>query len=238
MRWLLAPVYWIGIALFVVSGPAETEAREHPKPGHGIGAAPSASYDAWLRLPERSLPDHREIRLAKRGIKIGKIIDFFSGNKSDTRLSGSSSASGRNNRLMQYVRTLGIRGLMTYALLFMFPLLLLVAAYRFLRSLLRGLFVSVRDAEVIDARMTRAGTFRPIVLFEDRSGTAYRALAEFETRKDPRGSLAAVEISGGKVRVVRARRGLGGLICYILGPILLSILTLMAAYYLDTTSVG
>ena len=176
-----------------------------------------------------------DVRFAKRGVKIGKIISFFRGKGGGSLRGGSTTGGGGNNAaLSQRLKAIGIRGFLIYGLIFLIPLLLLIAAYRFFRCLLRGLFVTVRDAEIIDARMTRDGKFRPIVLFEDRNGQPFRAVAQFETRKDPRGGDAAVEISGGQVRVVPFRRRLGGVIAYVFGPAVLAFVTLIVAYFLDT----
>ena len=203
---------------------------------HGNGSV-GMKETTWLRLPQTGVErEFTSFQVAKRGIKIGKILDFFRGEKREG-LRNSDRADGTTSGgagLARVLRGIGIRGLLIYGLLFLTPVLLLVAAIRFIRLLLRGMFLSVRDAEIVDARLTQEGKYRPIVAFEDKAGQLQHAFANFETRKDPRGDWAAAELSGKTVRIVKSRRSFAGCIGYVLTPIVLSAAVLFAAYYLDT----
>ena len=98
---------------------------------------------------------------------------------------------------------------------------------RFIRSLIRGVFVRSYRALVVDVRMTDRGRYRPIVAFEHRSGQVYRVLAPFEMRRDPEGREMGVEVSGSRVTVVQHRRGFFGALLGWLLPMLLAFTCMM-----------
>lgn len=236
MRLFLSTALFTGLVLLLSFAPFDAEARSHdPRQSLStqldIGTGQPAQ---WFGLPYAAdHTTHTSVQIAKRGIKIGKVIDFFRGRRSGS-LRGLEGGRTSTSGLSKALRGLGIRGIAVYGLLFLIPVLLFIALFRFLRSMLRGVFVSVRDAEIVDARLTSTGKYRPIVMFEDRKGQMYQALARFETRTDPRGDWAAVELSGNTFTVVPSRRSFLGVIGYILGPMVLSVAALMIAYYLDT----
>jgi hypothetical protein len=176
-----------------------------------------------------------EILIAKRGGGLGRLLGF-GGGKSKGRIRGSITVEDASNPEAKnpFMAMLKSRVFWTNALVIVFYGLLLIAAWKLLRSLYRGLFVRSYPGVVMDAHMTAGGMFHPIVAFEDKRGQAHRMMASLQTATNPRGARAWVEVTGRRAKVVLKPGSFGRAMLSVFTPILLAAATLILAYLVDT----
>lgn len=178
-------------------------------------AQPATAAAFGVPAAKRDSFDANPVLLAKKGISLKKLRSMRIPTGDDMRKFWTRLSSGTTiTRLMVAGPVLG-------ALLFG-----AMAAFRFLRFVLRGMFLRNRRGLVVDARLTGRGRYKPVVAFEHQQGQVLRLLAPFDTRHDPRGEEMTVEIWGNSATVVRKRRGFFGGLFSVLFPLVLLIICL------------
>lgn len=229
---------FIGLLIVLLVVPdRHAQAGRPPAAASEMGAAPPIyAPDPFLagqreRDPFAATRGSAQIQTARRGGRGARSILRLLGIGSRAARRGQEDKDRDNNSASSIFtpHALAVTGLLLTVIG-----LLGFATFQFVRGLFRLFFVEYRDAEVVGARVTRKGRFRPVVEYVNSHGRTRTAIAPFETRRDPRGNRAAVAIMGHTETILRHPRSFWRATGHILLTLGLAVGLFTLGYVLDT----